>query len=397
MKPAINTCQIGTNIGYNVLYGHIEFRMKVAKGTGTWPSVYMLPVDWYYGDWPQSGEIDIFEAVNEAKNPHASQHDGGVFNVGTKTQEGCVMNNGLDYSLDYHIYTYTWTPGYHSWSIDGKVYCTVSKWLTESPLANGSATAPYDRQFQLMFNLAIGGSWPECCGAGAPDPQNYYHQMLVDYVRVYALTDAQKAATRWRFPNNVDPTPSYFKSGSTAVAYNVETAGGNWLPLRLPNWIDAESFDIGGQGVGYFDTSGTYNSGNSQNRPYDGMDLNDLQYWFPVTSGIKFKEQSGAYVTSFVTGEWVSYTVYTSQKVTLNGGAYIAGNGALVGLVDSTDCAAQTNKIFEVSVNSGDGEDFQPQRWSSGLALAPGTHRIVVCAKTGGVNFTSLQTFSWVL
>ena len=41
----------------------IEVRAKLPTGRGTWPAIWMLPTDWQYGSWPNSGEIDIMEHV----------------------------------------------------------------------------------------------------------------------------------------------------------------------------------------------------------------------------------------------------------------------------------------------------------------------------------------------
>ena len=49
-------------------YGRIEVRAQVPGGQGMWPAIWMLPTDWEYGGWPSSGEIDIIEAVNLARD-----------------------------------------------------------------------------------------------------------------------------------------------------------------------------------------------------------------------------------------------------------------------------------------------------------------------------------------
>ncbi len=42
-------------------YGRVEVRARMPTGDWLWPAVWMMPRDSVYGEWPKSGEIDIFE------------------------------------------------------------------------------------------------------------------------------------------------------------------------------------------------------------------------------------------------------------------------------------------------------------------------------------------------
>merc|ERR1719453_191090 len=44
----------------------IEVRAKLPLGVGTWPAIWMMPEKSSYGGWPDSGEIDIMEAVGRS-------------------------------------------------------------------------------------------------------------------------------------------------------------------------------------------------------------------------------------------------------------------------------------------------------------------------------------------
>ncbi|ULT24645.1 glycoside hydrolase family 16 protein [Sphingobacterium sp. E70] len=68
-------------------YGRFEARAKLPKGRGTWPAIWMLPTDWKYGGWPNSGEIDILEHVGyEQDVVHISTHT-KAYNHGINTQK----------------------------------------------------------------------------------------------------------------------------------------------------------------------------------------------------------------------------------------------------------------------------------------------------------------------
>eukprot|EP00611_Tribonema_gayanum_P014175 TRINITY_DN2546_c0_g1_i1.p1 TRINITY_DN2546_c0_g1~~TRINITY_DN2546_c0_g1_i1.p1 ORF type:complete len:576 (-),score=92.13 TRINITY_DN2546_c0_g1_i1:562-2148(-) len=379
--------KVTTTADYGISYGHIEIRMKVCKGQGTWPSVFMLPIDWAYGVWPQSGEIDIFEAVNNAMEPHGSMHYGGVFEVGTKGQNGCIMKNNLDYSLDFHVYTLSWTPGVITWGIDGRDYCAASTWFSESPDAMGNPAAPYDKPFSLILNLALGGGWP-----GPVDPLQAPFQMLFDYVRVYDLTPTQKNDSRDVFPGAVWPAPPALNTG-VPVPYYTEEEDGGFVPWRVPTTIDAESFDIGGEGIGYHDLTPLINTGSNRFRPYDGVDLGEGDIMFPP-GGQKFGGSNGPFVKDFEAGEWLSYTILLEAATTLEGTVWAAsvgpGIGRISGVIDTDDCSDEAALLFSVPIKTPTKEAFDFFKWKSAMPLTAGVHRIVVCSVSGNVNFNQL-------
>ncbi|HUM88353.1 MAG TPA: glycoside hydrolase family 16 protein, partial [Prolixibacteraceae bacterium] len=49
-------------------YGRIEIRAKIPAGRGIWSAIWMLPTDFSYGNWPNSGEIDIMELIGTYSN-----------------------------------------------------------------------------------------------------------------------------------------------------------------------------------------------------------------------------------------------------------------------------------------------------------------------------------------
>src|SRR5256885_13158102 len=67
-------------------YGFFEIRAKLPCARGTWPAIWMLPIN--MKKWPDDGEIDIMEQVGSEPNQvHATLHT-GLFNHVLKTQRG---------------------------------------------------------------------------------------------------------------------------------------------------------------------------------------------------------------------------------------------------------------------------------------------------------------------
>lgn len=61
MVPPIQSARINTKGTASIRYGRVEFRLRIPTGNWLWPAVWMMPEESVYGDWPASGEIDIFE------------------------------------------------------------------------------------------------------------------------------------------------------------------------------------------------------------------------------------------------------------------------------------------------------------------------------------------------
>lgn len=158
-------------------HGRVEARIKIPRGTGLWPAFWLLGAQ---QPWPEHGEIDIFEGVNEMDraqfNTHQPRSDGSDWEA---SHESPVAPGGT-WAGDYHVYAVDWTTDKIVWSIDGVRYATSTRNLTPSDGKWVVDTAPQ----AIVLNLAVGGM------AGKPDQSTTLPaRMLVDYVRVYPNAD----------------------------------------------------------------------------------------------------------------------------------------------------------------------------------------------------------------
>ena len=163
-------------------YGRFEIRAKLPRGRGTWPAIWMLPTDWAYGGWPSSGEIDIMEHVGyDMDVVHATVHTQS-YNHTLGTQQGSSIRvDNVD--TTFHVYAIEWRPDRIDGYVDGQIYFSFSNQET------GHAEWPFDKRFHLLLNIAIGGNWG---GAQGVDNSIFPQEMVVDYVRVYAIEDFGK-------------------------------------------------------------------------------------------------------------------------------------------------------------------------------------------------------------
>lgn len=158
-------------------YGRVEASIKAPKGQGIWPAFWLFPTDEVYGGWPRSGEIDIFELVgNNPDRIHGTTHFGAAPGAGHIIDGGHYDLPGPQtYADDFHVFAVEWEPNEIRWYMDSVLYYSMSPWET-SPCA-----WPFDQDFHIILNVAVGGYWP-----GNPDASTQFPQtMTVEYVRVY--------------------------------------------------------------------------------------------------------------------------------------------------------------------------------------------------------------------
>jgi len=149
-------------------YGFYEIRAKLPCARGTWPAIWMLPVD--MKAWPDDGEIDIMEQVGAEPNLiYASLHT-GLFNHVKKTQRSAqrLVRTSCD---TFHVYQLDWRPGSITIGVDGQ-----GAW-------------PFNVPFRMILNLAMGGDW---AGAKGMDDAALPQRMEVDYVRVWAMPAGER-------------------------------------------------------------------------------------------------------------------------------------------------------------------------------------------------------------
>ena len=158
-------------------YGRFEMRARMPVGQGLWPAFWMLSTDDAYGTWAASGEIDIMEYLGHNTN-HASGaiHYGGSWPDNLFWSEGFTLPAGT-FADSLHEFALEWSPHELRWYVDGQQYSCQSHWSS----SGGGYPAPFDEEFHLILNMAVGGNLP-----GPPDETTSFPQeLIVDHVRVY--------------------------------------------------------------------------------------------------------------------------------------------------------------------------------------------------------------------
>ncbi len=162
--------------------GRFEIRAKVPLGRGTWPAIWMLPVVWNLGNggWPDNGEIDLMEHVGH--NPgviHASTHSQkNQWRINTQRTATTLVP---DAGTAFHTYALEWE------AEEMRIYVDDLHYFTSRKNGGDWTTWPFERDFYLVLNLAVGGDWGAVQGI---DEKAFPQRMEVDYVRVYQRESA---------------------------------------------------------------------------------------------------------------------------------------------------------------------------------------------------------------
>ena len=162
-------------------YGRFDIRAKLPVQQGVWPAIWMLPSDWAYGTWPQSGEIDIMEIIGQkASTLHGTIHFGPPWPNNKFSGQQYELKKG-NFSDEFHEFSVEWEENKIRWYIDDTLYST------KTPADVTPNRWPFDQRFHMILNLAIGGNWP-----GPPDENTKFPKyMYVDYVRVYQKNEVK--------------------------------------------------------------------------------------------------------------------------------------------------------------------------------------------------------------
>ena len=178
----IQSAKLTTSESFSFKYGIMEIKAKLPKGDWLWPAIWLLPVHNEYGRWPASGEIDIMEARGNSNYP--KDQEGGNESFGS------TLHWGPDYAghkyLDTHnFYSHDTSLGddFHTYGLywdENRIYTyfddpknivldvDLSKetfWERgafpskyKNPWQYSGKNAPFDTEFYIVLNVAVGGN-----------------------------------------------------------------------------------------------------------------------------------------------------------------------------------------------------------------------------------------------
>ncbi len=257
-KESITSGRITTQNKHDFTYGRFEARAKVPAGKGFLPAFWLMATDeGLYGQWPKCGEIDIMEVMGQdtGKSYHTI-HYGYSAGTGHKENQGSKVLGGNSFSDEYHVFTVDWDPGKITWYVDGTEVYSTDDWYTGTDDDNQiTYPAPFDQNFYIILNLAVGGSWvgyPDAADKEAMNGKAYE----IDYVKVYQKSAEEyarlekeakrpeKSEVKFRQP---DSTGNFVVNGNFADDISFDGAAGadpdNWK-LHLESDAKGTTYEV---------------------------------------------------------------------------------------------------------------------------------------------------------
>lgn len=156
---------------------------------GLWPAFWALGDAMRHGtEWPQAGEIDIFEQVDGVPKAYGTVHCGVSGGGPCNEPSGRVTETALpadgtfnEYAVSIDRTNEDWTAQTITWTINGQPFSTLTGAdINDAPVWSSLAHSP----LYLLLNVAVGGDWP-----GPPTDatlDGYGSMMEVQWVGVWS-------------------------------------------------------------------------------------------------------------------------------------------------------------------------------------------------------------------
>ncbi|KAF5393090.1 hypothetical protein D9757_001244 [Collybiopsis confluens] len=197
--PPVQSAKISTNGTYSLKYGRVQVRAKTPTGDWLWPSIWLLPVDNKYGPWPLSGEIDIMESRGNSISYGAQGVNYVRSSLNYAPMQSLLSQSTLygwwdtkrlsssSWSQSFHTYTLEWDESWMRMYVDSRLQAMLDLSIKSNKEsffnrpkypstainftsgdtvaveniweeAGGGWNAPFDQEFYLIIQLAVGGT-----------------------------------------------------------------------------------------------------------------------------------------------------------------------------------------------------------------------------------------------
>jgi beta-glucanase (GH16 family) len=195
--------------------------------------------------WPTSGEIDILEDINGRSSVfgtlHCGTNPGGACNESTGIGSGERACGGCQ--TGYHTYAVqidrSVSPEQIRWYLDGNNYFTLAANRVDATTWANAV----DHPFFIIFDLAMGGGFPDAFGGGPNAATVSGASLNIDYVAVYnKAPGGGGGGTGTNLSQGHPTTASSTEQPGTAAANATDgNTGSRWSSaFSDPQWLQVD-------------------------------------------------------------------------------------------------------------------------------------------------------------
>ena len=342
-----------------------------AAAAGYWPAFWMLGAQFRVDhNWPNVGEIDTMEDINGLSSVFGTLHcgvsPGGPCNETTGIGSGQHACPGCQ--TGFHTYSVivdrSVSPEQIRWYLDGANYFTVHANQVDAT----TWTNAVDHGFFIIFDLAMGGGFPNAFGGGPTAATQSGVSMIVDNVQVSTSGGSTGGATPTPTSTTPAPTPTSTTPTGSGFTQSASSVGTNQAQL---------SFQPNGWTAGYVIAHYTVGSGTQQNvnMTYN----NSTSRWEYTVGGLS-------------QGNVINYS-FTYQK---SGLQYDTGSYSYTFGATPTPTPIPNGSFAQGVSSTGSSQaqfTFQPSGWTAGYVIV---HYTVAGGTQQNLNMTyNSSTSRW--
>ena len=176
------TGAIQTKDKFSFKYGKIEVKAKFnSVGQGGWPAIWLMPQNDIYSGWPNGGEIDIMERLNNDNFVHQVIHQ--------SNGEAKHISKGKTPAIsptDYNTYGIIKLPNRIEFYVNNELT------MVHEPKDDFAKRWPFETDYYIILNYACADKgqsgvyfWP----GNVTSTTNFPYEMMVDYVKVWEYVE----------------------------------------------------------------------------------------------------------------------------------------------------------------------------------------------------------------